>query len=159
MAARRPDSSSLIAEGGGAPRTTDPLELIDLWNELPELNERVRDALRSYAPNTQLGLRADWRRWRATQEPARSVFRAAIDDVIAFALACSPVAEVDERGVAQMQVGGVCEFRPTVPVSMRNIWISLDMESATTRRHIAFSYAIESTAVLEGYSHETGTLG
>jgi integrase len=86
----------------------EPLEIIDLWNEFPEFGTRIREALRSYAPNTQLGLRADWRRWRvwcASQEPARSVFPAAVDDVIAFALACSPAMEIDERGVARLEAG------------------------------------------------------
>jgi integrase len=85
-----------------------PLEPIDLWNEFPELEERVRNALRSYARNTQLGMRADWRRWKAwcaSQEPARSVFPATVLDVISFAIACSPSMEVDERGVSQMAEG------------------------------------------------------
>jgi hypothetical protein len=53
----------------------------------------------------QLGMRADWRRWKtwcASQEPARRVFPAAVDGVIRFGLACSPAVEVDERGVSQM---------------------------------------------------------
>lgn len=72
----------------------------DLWNEFAELQPRVREALRSYARNTQLALRADWRIWRAwCAEKSRPALPALVTDVIAFALACSPENEVDERGI------------------------------------------------------------
>jgi integrase len=94
-----------MSEGRGALSTSDPLELVDLWNEFPEFDARVREALRSYAPNTQLALRADWRRWKtwcAAEEPVRPAFPATFQDVIAFALACSPTSEIDERGVSRL---------------------------------------------------------
>src|SRR5580692_2871106 len=105
MAGPDPESVPQVSDNVPSPSSTSPLEPIDLWNELPELGARVRDALRSYASNTQLGLRADRRRWKtlcATQDSMRSAFLATVDDLIAFALACSRTAEVDERGVAQM---------------------------------------------------------
>ena len=88
-----------------APSSAAPLEPIDLWHEFPELGAGLRDALRSYASNTQLGLRADWRRWRAwcaRQKSVRPVYPAEVADVIAFALACSPPLEIDNRGVARL---------------------------------------------------------
>jgi len=105
MATARPESSLLMSEGGRAPSANGPLEPVDLWSEFPELDARVRAALWSYAPNTQLGLRADWRRWKAwcaAQKPEQPGLPAAVQDVIAFALACSPSTEVDERGVSRL---------------------------------------------------------
>ena len=77
----------------------------DLWSEFPELDARLKKALRSYASNTQLALRADWRRWRgwcAGQNPVCAIYPASVEDVIAFAQACSPPMEVDARGVTQL---------------------------------------------------------
>ena len=105
MVAQRPGSSLLMSDGRGVPSTSDPVELVDLWTEFPELDARVRGALRSYAPNTQLALRADWRRWLAwcaAQEPTRAAFPAAVPDITAFTLAFSPSTEVDERGVSRL---------------------------------------------------------
>jgi len=76
--------------------------LRDLWDEFPELETRTKQALRSYARNSQLALRADWRIWRAwcgAQNPPLIALPAAVEDVIAFALACSPTSEAVERGV------------------------------------------------------------
>jgi integrase len=106
MAGPDPESALPGDDSLGSPSSAVPLEPIDLWHEFPEFDARLRNALRSYAPNTQLGLRADWRRWRAwcaSQEPARSLFPAAVDDVIAFALACSPSVEIDERGISRLE--------------------------------------------------------
>jgi integrase len=85
--------------GPETPKITPPK---DLWDEFPEFEPRVRQALRSYARNSQLALRADWRLWRAwcvAQHPPRIALPAAVEDVIAFALACSPKSEAVERGV------------------------------------------------------------
>jgi integrase len=74
----------------------------DLWDEFPELAPRVKEALRSYARNSQLALRADWRIWRHwcfTQAPVRSLLPATVADVVAFAHSRSPASEADERGV------------------------------------------------------------
>ena len=74
----------------------------DLWEEFTEFSASARDALRSYAANTQLALRADWRRWRSwctAQTPPRVSLPAQVEDVIAFTLACSPLTQTDEGGV------------------------------------------------------------
>jgi hypothetical protein len=45
---------------------TDPTPYAaTLWQDQPELFERLRRRLASYAPNTQFALAADWRMWRA----------------------------------------------------------------------------------------------
>ncbi|HEY6455427.1 MAG TPA: tyrosine-type recombinase/integrase [Steroidobacteraceae bacterium] len=75
---------------------------MDLWDEFPELQLRVKDALRSYARNSQLALRADWRCWRAwcaDQTPALPPLPAQAPDVVAFVLSCSPATATDARGV------------------------------------------------------------
>jgi site-specific recombinase XerD len=85
----------------GAP-ANEPRPRTDLWDEFPELGVAVKEALRSYAANTQLALRADWRRWRgwcAAQMPARQCFPASIDDVVTYTLVCSPATPTDGRGV------------------------------------------------------------
>jgi integrase len=104
MVDREPEAASPYI----SPPPVRRFELVDLWDEFPELDGRLRNALRSYAPNTQLGLRADWRRWRvwcAAEDPVRPAFPAAVRDVIAFALACSPTMEIDERGVTRLEAG------------------------------------------------------
>jgi integrase len=77
----------------------------DLWDEFPELADSLKEALRSYARNTQLALRADWRRWRAwcaAQTPARTYLPAGVETVVEFIYACSPAMHVDARGVSQL---------------------------------------------------------
>jgi hypothetical protein len=61
-----------------------------LWDDQPDLFERLRRRLASYAPNTQRALAADWRAWRSWCSPqARASFRIAPKDLVEFLLAHS----------------------------------------------------------------------
>jgi integrase/recombinase XerD len=84
----------------------------DLWDEFREFDTSIKEALRSYARNTQLALRADWRRWRAwcaNQTPARALLPALVADVVEFIYACSPPMQVDTRGVSQLSESDTSE--------------------------------------------------
>jgi len=83
-----------------APSPAEKRSLIDLWEEFPEFEPRVKEALRSYSKNSQLALRADWRTWRSfTFSQNCPVLPARVADVVAFVLAHSPSQTADERRV------------------------------------------------------------
>lgn len=72
----------------------------DLWDEFPEFEPRVKEMLRSYARNSQLALRADWRIWRSFALDQRwPLLPTRVEDLIAFVLASSPPQCTDERAV------------------------------------------------------------
>lgn len=96
------EESTLEPASGSATPASNRGSRADLWDEFPELYASVKDALRSYAANTQLALRADWRRWRewcSTQTPRRIALPGCAEDVVAFILDCSPAPQTDVRGV------------------------------------------------------------
>jgi len=76
-----------------------------LWDDQPDLFERLRRRLTSYAPNTQRALAADWRVWRAwCSANARAAFPIGPQDLVDFLLAHSPPFESDVTGAVTMDV-------------------------------------------------------
>jgi integrase/recombinase XerD len=76
-----------------------------LWRDQPDLFDRLRRRLTSYAPNTQRALAADWRRWRAwCARCARPAFPARPPDLVDYLLAHSPALEQDAAGTVSLAV-------------------------------------------------------
>jgi integrase/recombinase XerD len=75
-----------------------------LWQDQPELFERLRRRLASYAPNTQRALAADWRMWRAwCAANDRDSFPAKPKDLVDYILVHSPPLERDATGAVSMK--------------------------------------------------------
>jgi len=88
--------------------TTDFAEPVplaaSLWQDQPELFERLRRRLASYAPNTQRALAADWRMWRAwCAANGRDSFPANPKDLVDYILVHSPPLERDATGAVSMK--------------------------------------------------------
>jgi integrase len=76
-----------------------------LWDDQPDLFERLRRRLASYAANTQRALAADWRVWRAwCSANGRRSFPVEPKDLVEFLLAHSPPFEQDETGSVTMNI-------------------------------------------------------
>ena len=76
-----------------------------IWDDQPDLFERLRRRLASYAANTQKALNADWKVWRAwCAECGRRPFPAAPGDIIDFVLAHSPPLVTDTTGAVSMAI-------------------------------------------------------
>jgi integrase len=86
---------------------TAPFELAPgaatLWQDQPELFEKLRRRLASYAPNTQRALEVDWRRWRSWCEShGRGSFPSDPQHLVEYALAHSPPLLRDASGALTM---------------------------------------------------------
>jgi integrase len=76
-----------------------------LWDDQPDLFERLRRRLASYAPNSQRALAADWRVWRSwCSANERRSFPVEPTDLVEFLLAHSPPFEQDATGSVTMHV-------------------------------------------------------
>src|SRR5882724_8087355 len=74
-----------------------------VWQDTPDLFERLRGRLASYAPATQRALASDWRAWRHwCARGARASFPAQPSDVVDYLLAHSPPLETDASGAVAM---------------------------------------------------------
>jgi hypothetical protein len=78
-----------------------------LWQDQPELFERLQRRLASYAPNTQRALAADWRMWRAwCAANNREAFPAKPKDLVDYILIHSPPLERDATRAEDEERGG-----------------------------------------------------
>ncbi len=74
-----------------------------IWEDQPDLFEKLRRRLASFAPNTQRALASDWKVWRVwCLENAKIPFPASPADVSDFALAHSPPLYTDQTGSVTM---------------------------------------------------------
>ena len=74
-----------------------------VWDDRPDLFERLRRRLASYAPNTQRALAADWKSWRAwCAVNVRTPFPAEPQDLVDFVYAHSPGLDTDATGAIAM---------------------------------------------------------
>lgn len=85
--------------------SVEPVSLAaTLWQDQPQLFERLRGRLASYAPNTQRALAADWRVWRAwCAANGRDSFPAKPKDLVDYILIHSPPLERDATGAVSMK--------------------------------------------------------
>jgi integrase len=89
--------------GSNVPAVAPVPKAAALWQDQPELFDRLRRRLGSYAPNTQRALAADWRRWRAWCS-VRDIapFPARPEAVVDYLLAHSPPLVPDTTGAVAM---------------------------------------------------------
>jgi len=74
-----------------------------VWQDTPDLFERLRGRLASYAPNTQRALASDWRTWRNwCAQRGTTPFPARPSDLVAYLLAHSPPLQADASGAVAM---------------------------------------------------------
>ena len=103
-----------------------------IWQDEPQLHERLRRRLASYAPGTQRALASDWRAWRTwCAASGRRAFPARPPDLVAYVYVHSPPLSNDPGGTVSPDLGA------RTPQLRRASTVALWLASLATLHRIA----------------------